>query len=626
MGDSESSPTRGSPLFSNSGLQIPAEAAGPSGAVGTGSRSFRESPSKKLDAVAQDRLARKLLTTRRQLLVKIKSLKKALKFCKTCNNFSELMTKTVGLCESYDKYKKALNDIDDDKWLTELTDGIFDKYEECMKLFSDVESRFATVACDKDSADLKSVSNSEFELSHSSTFTSKNTSTLSDKTITSRQTEIKRKRTELQVNHELMAARIKAREQAQIEEAEALARLKRDEAALEAEEQLLAQSERSSCSASSSGLQFSGLRQYKSQSSDKRSNAKEVPNLRKMSVNDGVTEPKRVFQQTKNLYDFQNDSKLVPSSENAFQEKLANVGARNQQCYSSVARMPNMTAQPAMVMNHEPTIMQTYLERQGRNEYVNLASQIAYNGTNLAFVFYKNQIRRRMDESSYPERRFEVLRASCVGQPREIINLFFAPMKSLSTLQRIEKALDRLRQGYGVPSGLTSEPKIIEIRNGSKVTLNSTSLNLDYLTKIGSDVNRPKFDTLRKFVAGEQRVSTSDYAQTFFKSKEKDKCQKGGKRGGSQQVRVRQIAVNSDNGHPPGGYRQQGSNTARESGVARPEGYPRRRSLRTQPSKPPPLCFACDDEKSLHFLADCDKFKHLTGQQQQQQQQNSNWC
>ena len=53
---------------------------------------------------------------------------------------------------------------------------------------------------------------------------------------------------------------------------------------------------------------------------------------------------------------------------------------------------------------------------------------------------------------------------------------FLASMKSLSTSQRIEKALNRLRQRYGVPGGLTSEPKIIEIRNGSKVTLNSTSL------------------------------------------------------------------------------------------------------------------------------------------------------
>ena len=193
---------------------------------------------------------------------------------------------------------------------------------------------------------MKSVSNFEFEPSHSSTFTSESASTLSNKTILSRQIELKRKRTELQINQELIAARIKARNQV-LEEAEALARLKRDEAVLDAEEQLLAQSERSSCSASSSGLQFSGLRLYKSQrlSNDKRSYAKDVPNLRKMSVNDGVTEPKTVCQQTKNLYDFQNDSKLVPSSENAFQEKLTNAGARNQQCCSSVARMPNMTSQ-----------------------------------------------------------------------------------------------------------------------------------------------------------------------------------------------------------------------------------------------------------------------------------------
>ena len=40
-------------------------------------------------------------------------------FGNTYNNFSELITKTVGLRESYDKHKKALNDIDDDEWLTE---------------------------------------------------------------------------------------------------------------------------------------------------------------------------------------------------------------------------------------------------------------------------------------------------------------------------------------------------------------------------------------------------------------------------------------------------------------------------------------------------------------------------
>ena len=56
-------------------------------------------------------------------------------------------------------------------------------------------------------------------------------------------------------------------------------------------------------------------------------------------------------------------------------------------------------------------------------------------------------------ETSSSERRLEVLRASCVGQPREMVNLFCAPLKNMTTTQRIEKALDRLRQRYGVPGG-----------------------------------------------------------------------------------------------------------------------------------------------------------------------------
>ena len=80
-----------------------------------------------------------------------------------------------------------------------------------------------------------------------------------------------------------------------------------------------------------------------------------------------------------------------------------------------------------------------------------------------------------MDESPYDEGRLEVLRASCTGQPREMVNLFCAPMKSMTTSQRIEKALDRLRQRYGVSGGLTSEPKIMAIRHGVKVSFNATS-------------------------------------------------------------------------------------------------------------------------------------------------------
>ena len=139
--------------------------------------------------------------------------------------------------------------------------------------------------------------------------------------------------------------------------------------------------------------------------------------------------------------------------------------------YSSRGRT-NGTAKSSEVALH------TYLERQGRNEYINLASQIGYDGTNSAFIFYENQIRRLMDESPYDDRKLEVLRASCTGQPREMVNLFCVPMKNVSTSTRIEKVLDRLRQRYGVSGGLTSEPKIIAIRNGPKVLSDLNSLKM----------------------------------------------------------------------------------------------------------------------------------------------------
>ena len=132
--------------------------------------------------------------------------------------------------------------------------------------------------------------------------------------------------------------------------------------------------------------------------------------------------------------------------------------------------IPKQRSKPLSPVKNNLSAVHEYLVRQGRNEYINLASQIAYNRNNIAFVFYENQIRRLMEESPLQDRRLEVLRASCVGQPREIINLFFAPFKSMTTEQRIDRALDRLRQRYGVSGGFLSEPMVLEIRKGSKVT------------------------------------------------------------------------------------------------------------------------------------------------------------
>ena len=127
----------------------------------------------------------------------------------------------------------------------------------------------------------------------------------------------------------------------------------------------------------------------------------------------------------------------------------------------------------------------------------------------------------------------------------------------MMTQQRIDHALECLRQHYGVPSGFVSEPKVAEVQNDPKVTHTVSSLKsfnedlitlevfayghnqveklsgqllLDianrlpanlkrhYLDKIDKsllDLNQPSFEDfelLRKSVMHEIKLMTSDYA------------------------------------------------------------------------------------------------------------------
>ena len=231
---------------------------------------------------------------------------------------------------------------------------------------------------------------------------------------------------------------------------------------------------------------------------------------------------------------------------------------RSRENWNVPSRVPVDKPNPYHYASNADTVLHKNLGRQERNGYINLASQMGYDGSNLAFVFYENQMRRLMDESRNDERRLEVLRTSCIGQPREMINLFCAPMRGMTTAQRIEKAWSRSRQRYGVTGGLTSEPTVIAIRHGPTVSHTSASLKLfnedlntievfayadgeynrfteqllldtanrmpnllkrrylDYLKKNGVCLNQPSFESLRDFVAPEIEMTTSDYAQTFF--------------------------------------------------------------------------------------------------------------
>ena len=80
------------------------------------------------------------------------------------------------------------------------------------------------------------------------------------------------------------------------------------------------------------------------------------------------------------------------------------------------APLPSQTCKRAKQtlssINNQDVNLLTYFDGQGRNEHITLALQIAYDSSNIAFVFYENQIRRLMKESALEERKLEVLRAS----------------------------------------------------------------------------------------------------------------------------------------------------------------------------------------------------------------------
>ena len=122
---------------------------------------------------------------------------------------------------------------------------------------------------------------------------------------------------------------------------------------------------------------------------------------------------------------------------------------------------------------------------------------------------------------------------------------------------------------------------------------------LDYLIKSGLDLNRPGFGSLRKFVVEELSIMTSDYAETFFESDDKEKSREPGVGRGS--VRVRQVEVKAPvvqtsqtNNKGPDLRNNSGGNQ------------------RPQLTKPPLPCFVCNDSVSKHILGDCKTFNTFT--------------
>ena len=398
--------------------------------------------------------------------------------------------------ESYENLLRTLDSLNDVEFQKEMFEGIVDSFEQCSKLFENCQTRFLDPINKRAETNFDKEEEDEIKASDSASQIDVSTSIVSKKSDFAQQIEFERKRTEIESTEEIAKAR-KARLLAEAEEAESLAKLRLEKANLEAEEKFAAFEGSSILSTSTKIKSFSSSRsrarrnisnlRVKNENAAKSEHCAEqriepeplpakpkVPIVRKRLVkttelqphevmnclndfclNDMVPENVQMFGSrdwqttaSRQVFDVNvNPFNQVNENRENVNEKTSNpvknyMASRMKVKSESGSHELPQRPQVNEVANNNDLILRTYLDRQGRNEYITLASQIGYDGSNIAFVFYENQIRRLMSESPFEERRLEVLRASCVGQPREMVNLFCVPMKSMSTSRRIEKAMD----------------------------------------------------------------------------------------------------------------------------------------------------------------------------------------
>ena len=134
---------------------------------------------------------------------------------------------------------------------------------------------------------------------------------------------------------------------------------------------------------------------------------------------------------------------------------------------------------------------------------------------------------------------------------------------------------------------------------------------LDFLDKNGISLNQPSFESLRKFVVHEINVTTSDYAQAFFKSDHKEKSREP--QSGRSEFRVRQVALDSGVGAHNGSAESPGS------AAAGGRGAPTDHNRGTKKANGrPPICFVCARADNRHYLVECEKFMKLPSQERRQ--------
>ena len=190
-----------------------------------------------------------------------------------------------------------------------------------------------------------------------------------------------------------------------------------------------------------------------------------------------------------------------------------------------------------------------------RKDFLDEAVLIGYDGTNMPYVMFYNQIMNLMVRCPYSDRKLPILRAACVRSAAQTIGVVISDTPGFNDNTKIAMGLSRLEQRFGRSGGFANEPEVQQIRNGPKLSSTSGAAwksfkdeltqcyvfahsykkpavlegrlvvdlarrlpsyakqrYLDYLKDRFGSTNEPTFASLMAFVEREEECKSSDFA------------------------------------------------------------------------------------------------------------------
>ena len=130
------------------------------------------------------------------------------------------------------------------------------------------------------------------------------------------------------------------------------------------------------------------------------------------------------------------------------------------------------------------TQQDSFFQYQNCRTFIDKASLINYNGSNMPYIFFHNRIKALMDSCPFENSRLTLLQAACVGLAGQNISNLVADTPGLSEARRIEMSLERLSQRFGVRGGFYAEPEIRKFRYGDKLKSDSAFSLKEYKNQL----------------------------------------------------------------------------------------------------------------------------------------------